>query len=128
MKYEEALEIVEKEFETRYVDEDCRALRINLTYDGYSGLYIVVFDKDGEAFLSDEGETKNVFWKYVNEAEWSSLCAENGFVFTRHMSIERRFISMKDVHDFIDFLLIISEKYNPILSEPEKSIGGNWEV
>lgn len=118
MIYQDALNLIHKEIETRYVDEDCRALRINLTYDGYSGLYIVVFNKDGEAFLSDEAETKNVFWEHVNATEWGAFCEANGFTFNRHMSIERKFTSINDVYDFIDFLMMISEKYNPIVPAP----------
>lgn len=112
MNYAEALKIVESEFETRYVAPNCQAIRINLTYDGYNGFYIAVCDSEGEAFLSDEGITKDVFCKAKDETEWRALCEANGFSFNRFWHIERRFTALSDMYEFIDFLTKVSDKYN----------------
>lgn len=80
MNYAEALKIVESEFETRYVAPNCQAIRINLTYDGYNGFYIAVCDSEGEAFLSDEGITKDVLQSYGRNGMESALRSERLFV------------------------------------------------
>ena len=117
MTYEKALEMIGKEFKTRYVAPDCQAICVPLTYDGVNGIYIAVWDNEGEAILTDEGITKDIFWKATDETKWRSLCEMNGFSFNCYWHIERKFTAMTDVYDFIDFLMLISNEYNPIDSK-----------
>ncbi|MBQ8374323.1 MAG: hypothetical protein IJX98_01965 [Clostridia bacterium] len=110
MTYEEALEIIEREFETRYVAPRARAVRVNQSYNGYELFYIEINDDNGEGVLTDLGITKEMFYE-VGESDWRALCRENGFSFNRYWHIERRFTAMTDLYDFIDFLILISDKY-----------------
>ncbi len=120
MTYREALKIVKNEFETRYVDTACRAIRINLTYDGINELYIAICDNGDEALITDEGITKDIFYNATDKAEWVAMCEKNGFSFNRYWHIERRFTDISDVHDFIHFLMEISERFNPLHAPSKK--------
>ena len=113
MTFEEALSIVEGEFETRYTAPHGRAIRTHLTYDGFNGLSVELCDNHGEAVLTDGGITKDIFFEVENEDEWRELCEAHGFEFNR-WNIERKFSGISDVYDYIDFLLLVCDKYDPL--------------
>ena len=109
MDYIKALEIIEKEFETRQESSHNKIIKTGLTYDGCNGFCVSIYDDNGVALITDLGETKEVFDE-VSKAEWEELCKEHGFEF-RHWSIVREFSSINDLYEYIKFLDFISDKY-----------------
>ena len=109
MTYEQALEIIEKEFDTRRETPHNKIIMTGLTYDGFNSFCVSIYNKDGTAILTDLGITKDVFDE-VPEEDWIELCEQNGFKFN-HWSIQRIFSKIEDVEDFIVFLDKISCKY-----------------
>ena len=89
-----------------------------MTYDGVNGLHAVICAKGDESLITDEGITKDIFYKSYDEAQWRAMCEENGFSLNGYGHIERPFGSITDIHDFIDFLLLISDKFNPLPNAP----------
>lgn len=112
MTFNEAQEIVEREFKTRYVAPHAIAIRVNQSYNGYEMFYIELYDDGDEIFLDDGGYTKEYFAE-VSEEEWILLCKKHGFEF-RQWRILRRFRSNKDVYAFIDFLKAVCDRFDPI--------------
>ena len=111
VRYEEALVIIEEEFETRRESSHNKIIMTGLTYDGCRGFCVSIYDDNGVAIITDLGETKEVFDEVTKE-EWIKLCTENNFEF-RHWRIVRVFDSINDLYDFIKFLDMISDKYFP---------------
>ena len=109
MTYEEALEIVEAEFETRPDSDHSKIIKTHMTYDGCTGFCVVVYNEEGVAILTDMGETAQ-FFDEVPDEEWESLCREGGCVFARGR-IKKRIESIEDVYDYIRFLDEISDRY-----------------
>ena len=111
MKFEEALEIISKEFETRRIVDTCHSIVTGMSYDGAEGFHVALYvNAEGEAIISDLGGTKNFFYHEITLEEWEVMCRENGMEFING-SIVRRFKSMKDLFEYIDFLDRISDKY-----------------
>lgn len=109
MTYEEALEMIEEEFETIYNAPRCKVLRTGMTYNGANGFCVSVYDSDDGVIITDLGQTKEIFDEVTVE-EWTALCEEHGFKFV-HWRIVREFKGMQDVYDFIEFLDLVSTKY-----------------
>lgn len=109
MEYLKALEIIEKEFETIYESSHNKIVRTGLTYDGCRGFCVSIYDKEGEALLTDLGITKDVFDE-VEKEEWESLCKEHNFEFA-HWSITRKFTCIEDLYEYIRFLDFCSDKF-----------------
>ena len=109
MDYIKALEIIEKEFETRQESSHNKIIKTGLTYNGCNGFCVSIYDDNGVALITDLGETKEVFDE-VSKAEWEELCKEHGFEF-RHWRIVREFSSINDLYEYIKFLDFISDKY-----------------
>ena len=61
MDYIKALEIIEKEFETRRESSHNKIIKTGLTYDGCNGFCVSIYDDNGVALITDLGETKEVF-------------------------------------------------------------------
>ena len=49
MTYEEALEIVEAEFEMRPDSDHSKIIKTHMTYDGCTGFCVVVYNEEGVA-------------------------------------------------------------------------------
>ena len=109
MTQEEAIALVKTEFETRHDAPHVEIIRTGLTYDGCQGFCVVIYNRDGNVHLSDMGQTKEIFDE-VTEEEWCTLCEENGCVFN-HWRIEHPLNSIEDVHHFIWFLDMVSDKF-----------------
>ena len=109
MTYERAIEIVEKEFSFKDNTENTKFIKTGVTYDGFNHFCACLYNSDKGVIITDLGKTKDVFDEVPKE-EWAKLCKEHGFKF-EHWSIVRDFESIKDVHDFIEFLDFISNKY-----------------
>lgn len=113
MTYTEALALIKSEFQTRY-DSDCsEVIRTGLTYDGCNGLYVELYNLGDKVVLSDGGITKDIYFEHENEDECLALCEANGFEFN-HWKIQRPFTNIQDVYDFIDFLLLVTNTYDPM--------------
>lgn len=109
MNYEQALEIIEKEFKTIPDSPHNKIIKTGLTYDGFNSFCACIYNKDGVAILTDLGKTKDVFDE-VSQEDWTNLCKQNRFEFN-HWSIQRVFTKIEDVYDFIKFLDDVSCKY-----------------
>lgn len=109
MTYKEALEIIEEEFETIKESSHNRIIITGLTYDGCQGFCVSIYDDNGEAIITDLGETKEVFDE-VSLEKWINLCNEHNFEF-RHWRIVRKFNSISDLYEFIEFIDFISNNY-----------------
>ena len=109
MTYEEALELIRIEYETQKDSKHAEIIYTGLTYDGCNGFCVALYNNGDELILTDFGETKEIFDE-VEEKQWIELCSEHGFEF-RHWRIVRRFTSLRDVEEFIEFLDFISEEF-----------------
>lgn len=113
MIYQDALNLIHKEFETRFgSDENNRVIRIYKTFDGVNEFYISIENLGEETLLTDDGITKDIFFE-VEEEAWKKLCEKNGFAFNR-WHIERKFLSMNDLYEYIRFLDFIADRYCPL--------------
>ncbi len=106
MTYQEALTLIESEFETRKASDHADAVKVPRSYNG-STLFAVYLYQGDTLMLTDLGVTKDIFDE-VEEEEWSAFCKEKGFRFA-HWRIERDFHSLNDLYAFIDFLEEISD-------------------
>lgn len=111
MTFEEAINLVHTEFETRYDDENCEIIRVNWTYDGSNELMVAVYQEKDAVVLTDLGATKDIFYQ-VNEDQWIDVCTRNGYIFNRGC-IEHSLNDISDVHNFIEFLDSISDIFYP---------------
>ena len=109
MTYEEALKIIEAEYETLPDSPHNKIIRTGLTYNGFNSFCVSIYTDGESVILTDLGETKEVFDE-VTEGEWRELCEAHGFEF-RHWRIVKVFGSIDDVDDFIRFLDLISTRY-----------------
>ena len=109
MTYENALQIIETEFETRTDSPHNKIIKTGLTYNGCNGFCVSVYNSPRGVLITDLGQTKEIFDE-VSEDEWIALCNEHGFAFN-HWCITRPFTTIKDVHEFIEFLDFVSDKF-----------------
>ena len=112
MTYDEALELVKEEYETKRITDNCYKIKTGLTYDGCRGFSVTLYTDGEEIILSDLGNTKEVFDE-VDAEEWEELCESHGFEFNRYRII-RRFSSTDDVYQYIKFLDFVSDKFFPL--------------
>ena len=108
MTYNEGLALVKTEYETIKDSTYNEIIITGLTYDGCNGFCVSVYNKDGEAIITDLGETSH-FFDEITEEEWIKDCTEHGFEFN-HWRIERKLSSIDDVYDFINFIDFISDR------------------
>ena len=85
MTYEEALKIIEAEYETLPDSPHNKIIRTGLTYNGFNSFCVSIYTDGESVILTDLGETKEVFDE-VTEGEWRELCEAHGFEF-RHWRI-----------------------------------------
>ena len=110
MKYEEALALVQEEYETKRDSDHSHVICTGLTYNGCEGFCVVLYkDANGEAIITDMGETKEVFSE-VPEKYWINLCKKAKCEF-RHWSIVRKFRSIDDLDKYIRFLDKVSDRF-----------------
>ena len=113
MTYKKALTLIRKRYQTIYDAPHCEIIRTGRTLDGYHSFTVALYDyKDGKLVITDLGETKEVFDE-VTEETWRKICEEKGFVFN-HWRLEKEFVSMKTVTEFIKFLNYIADLFDPI--------------
>ena len=112
MTYEEALALVRTKYRTIRDSNHAEIIQTGMTYDGCNGFCVALYNDGERVYLTDFGETKEVFDE-VSERAWESLCKKNGFEFN-HWHIEHSFSSIKDISCFIAFLDRISKKYFPV--------------
>ncbi len=108
MIYSKGLELVKSEFKTIKESGHNEAIYLEMTYDGFNCFYISVYDRDGEAILTDLGVSTEVFDE-IEDEQWERDCVEHGFEYN-HWHIERKLNSIDDVYDFIKFLDYISNR------------------
>ena len=109
MTYNEAVALISAEFKTYRIADHVRGVCTNMTYNGDAGFYVAIYDDGKKVFLTDLGETKEIFDE-VQLSEWEELCNEHGFTF-KHWHIEHKLESMDDVYEYIRFLDFISDKF-----------------
>lgn len=109
MTYEKALEIIEAEFETRTNSPVHKTIQTGLTYDGFNGFCLNIYNSANGVILTDLGKTKDIF-NEVPQEDWITLCNQHAFEFV-HWRITRKFNDINDVYEFIKFLDLISWKY-----------------
>lgn len=109
MNYNEALSLIEKEFETIKDSSHSKVIRTGLTYDGCNGFCVCVYDYGDVVKITDMSETRYFFFE-VEDEEWEKLCKKHGFELNG-WRIERVFNSMNDLYEYIAFIDMISDKY-----------------
>lgn len=108
MNYQEGLDLVKEEFELRRDCDHNYIIKTGLTYDGCEGFCVCLYNKDGEAVITDMGETAYFFFE-IKEEQWIKDCAEHGFEFN-HWRIELKLNSIEDVYKYIRFIDFISDR------------------
>lgn len=118
MDFNQALALIQTEYETRRCADHAYYVRTHLTLDGCNAFSIVLYHDEsgyyqsGEIILTDTGNTHYTFFEAPAE-DFKALCDKYGFSFVNNC-ICRPFTGMQDLYDFIDFLIVISDIYCPL--------------
>ena len=112
MLFDDALKLIQTEFEVRKVAELCYLIKTGLTYDGVNSFFITLYGYGNELILSDTGRTVEILDE-VPLSNLENLCNENDFNFVNY-KITLKFNGLESVYNYINFMNKLADIYRPL--------------